>query len=187
MSAPNDTVSIWLSGVDLGTQDRISYLFDRYFQRLVQLAAARLRSRPELAGCGEDVALSAFKSLCCGVEAGRVPDLSSRDELWKLLAVITVRKAIDLHRKKRTSQFHADEDLEEILCNEPAPDEVAEVSDRVNSLLEKLGDAALRQIALWKVEGYTNEEIARRTGCVVRTIERKLLQIRLLWQQEVPA
>ena len=43
----------------------------------------------------------------------------------------------------------------------------------------------LRQIALWKVEGYTHEEIAARLDCVPRTIERKVSRIRLLWKHEL--
>jgi DNA-directed RNA polymerase specialized sigma24 family protein len=33
------------------------------------------------------------------------------------------------------------------------------------------------------VEGYTNEEIAGRLGCVVRSVERKLQRIRILWAE----
>jgi len=43
----------------------------------------------------------------------------------------------------------------------------------------------LRSIAVWKMEGYTVEEIAARLGCVPRTIERKLRTIRELWGEEV--
>ena len=48
-----------------------------------------------------------------------------------------------------------------------------------------LPEPELRQIALWKVEGYTNEEIATRLDCVSRTIERKVSRIRLLWKCEL--
>jgi DNA-directed RNA polymerase specialized sigma24 family protein len=48
-----------------------------------------------------------------------------------------------------------------------------------------LGEPELRQIALWKVEGYTNEEIAARLDCVPRTVERKVGRIRLLWKHEL--
>jgi DNA-binding CsgD family transcriptional regulator len=45
----------------------------------------------------------------------------------------------------------------------------------------------LRSIALWKVEGYTNEEIASRLGCVVRLGRAPLQRIRILWAEELPA
>jgi DNA-directed RNA polymerase specialized sigma24 family protein len=33
-------------------------------------------------------------------------------------------------------------------------------------------------VAVWKMEGYTNEEIAGKLGCATRTVERKLFLIR---------
>jgi len=59
------------------------------------------------------------------------------------------------------------------------------MADECRRLLDTLPDAELRQIALWKVEGYTNEEIAARLDCVPRTIERKVSRIRLLWKHEL--
>ena len=59
------------------------------------------------------------------------------------------------------------------------------MADECQRLLDLLGEPELRQIALWKVEGYTNEEIAVRLDCVPRTIERKVSRIRLLWKHEL--
>ena len=47
----------------------------------------------------EDVALSAFHSLCQGAARGRFPDLQDRNNLWKLLLTITAQKALD-HRRR---------------------------------------------------------------------------------------
>ncbi len=44
-----------------------------------------------------------------------------------------------------------------------------------------LNDPGLRQIAFWKLEGYTNEEIAEKLECTLRTVERKLERIRAYW------
>ena len=53
----------------------------------------------------EDAALDAFNSFLAGVVRGRFPQLNDRDDLWRLLVVLTVRKAIgqrrDLTRQKR--------------------------------------------------------------------------------------
>ena len=38
----------------------------------------------------------------------------------------------------------------------------------------------LRQVAVWKLEGYTNAEIAERQGCSLPTVERRLALIRRL-------
>lgn len=44
----------------------------------------------------------------------------------------------------------------------------------------------LRQIAVWKMEGFTNEEIGAKMGRSRATVERKLVLIRALWGQEKP-
>jgi DNA-directed RNA polymerase specialized sigma24 family protein len=50
--------------------------------------------------------------------------------------------------------------------------------------LGRLGDDTLRQVALLKLEGYENAEIAARLNCALRTVERKLNLIRALWAEE---
>jgi DNA-directed RNA polymerase specialized sigma24 family protein len=67
---------------------------------------------------------------------------------------------------------------------EPTPEFAALVAEECQRRLDSLGDAELRSVALWKMEGYTNDEIAERLGCVPRTVERKLRVIRGLWDQE---
>ena len=44
--------------------------------------------------------------------------------------------------------------------------------------LDSLGDDTLKAVALWKLEGYSNEEIAAKLRCVTRSVERKLNVIR---------
>ena len=44
------------------------------------------------------MALSAFDSFCRSAEQGRFPDLADRDSLWRLLVVMTARKATHLRR-----------------------------------------------------------------------------------------
>jgi DNA-binding NarL/FixJ family response regulator len=42
-------------------------------------------------------------------------------------------------------------------------------------------DEELQQVARFKLEGYTNEEIASAIGRVERTVERRLDHIRKIW------
>jgi DNA-directed RNA polymerase specialized sigma24 family protein len=178
-----DSVTLWLEQVKDGDRAAVCQLLDRYFHRLVGLARSRLQGRPALADYDEDVALSAFKSLCLGVERGRFPDLADRHDLWRLLAVMTIRKAIDVQRRGRARERSGEADLGQLLSDEPPPELAAEVADEYQRLLGLLGDGELRRIALWKVEGHSNEEIAARLGCVERTVERKLQRIRILWAE----
>jgi len=156
-----------------------------YFDRLVQLARGRLRNLPGLANYDEDLALRSFYSVYRRLQDPERPlELTSRDDLWRLLATRTISRAIDLIRRHRPEEVPNDQDLTQLLTREPTPEEAAEVADECRRLLDSLPEPELRQIALWKVEGYTNEEIASRLDCVPRTIERKVSRIRLLWKHE---
>jgi RNA polymerase sigma factor (sigma-70 family) len=181
--ALNDSVTRWINQVKEGERAGVRLLLERYFQRLVQLARSRFQGRPGLAANDEDVALSAFKSLCLGAEQGRFPQLADRDDLWRLLALLTIRKAIDLQRRARVRDAINQADLEQLVSDEPTPELAAEMAEEYQRLLGRLDDAELRSIALWKVEGYSNEEIAARLGCAVRTVERKLRRIRIVWAE----
>jgi RNA polymerase sigma factor (sigma-70 family) len=181
---PNgDSVTLWLNQVKEGERAGVQPLLERYFNSLVQLARRRLQGRAGLAGYDEDVALSAFKSLCLGTERGRFPKLHDRDDLWRLLAVITFRKAIDVQRRHRKQETVGEPDLDQLLSEEPPAEMAAEMAESYQRLLGMLDDDELRSVALWKVEGFTNEEVAAKLGCVVRSVERKLQRIRILWAE----
>src|SRR5262249_1291385 len=80
-------------------------LWEAYFGRLVGLARARLRGTVRAPADEEDVALSAFDSFFRRAERGQFPQLHDRDDLWQLLFVLTVRKAINLvHHHGRKSR-----------------------------------------------------------------------------------
>jgi DNA-directed RNA polymerase specialized sigma24 family protein len=74
----------------------------------------------------------------------------------------------------------ADEDsaVDLILSREPTPVFAAQVAEEYQRLLDGLGDDRLRAVAVWKMEGYTNEEIAAKLGRTLRSVERKLQVIR---------
>ena len=161
-------------------------LLSAYFDRLVRLAGTRLRNLPGLAGYDEDLALRSFHSVYERLrDPARPLDLAGRDDLWRLLATRTISRAIDLIRRHRPAEVPGDQDVMQLLNREPTPEEAAEVADECRRLLDALAEPGLRQIALWKVEGYTNEEIAARLDCVPRTVERKVSRIRLLWKHEL--
>jgi DNA-directed RNA polymerase specialized sigma24 family protein len=67
---------------------------------------------------------------------------------------------------------------------EPTPAFAAQVSEECRRLLGCLASPDLEAIAQWKLEGYTNEEIADRLGRSLGTVERKLRLIRTIWEKE---
>jgi DNA-directed RNA polymerase specialized sigma24 family protein len=63
----------------------------------------------------------------------------------------------------------------------PTPAEAAVLNEELERRLKALGDPLLRRIALRKLEGYTNQEIAVEIDATERTVERKLERIRARW------
>jgi RNA polymerase sigma factor (sigma-70 family) len=184
------SVSRWLGQLKDGDQAAAQQLWERYFRSLVRLARSRLHGTARRVADEEDVALSAFASFCNGVEQGRFPQLDDRHDLWRVLVLLTNRKAGRLRRyegqQKRTAPEGEAVDLEEIVGREPTPEFVAEVADECQRLFAALQDADLEAVARCKMEGCTNAEIAQRLDCSPRTVERRLELIRDIWQTEAP-
>lgn len=169
-----------------GHESAVAALLPVYFERLVLLARKRLQGLPGLNAHEEDIALRAFDSLCRRCQSPERPlELANRDDLWRLLALRTISRAVDLIRRHKPGEVPGEHDVEQLLHREPTPADAAEMADECQRLLNRLAEPELRQIALWKVEGYTHEEIAAKLECVPRTVERKVQRIRLLWKDEL--
>ena len=193
------SITRYLTNLRAGDDVAARLLWERYFDGLVRLARERLGATPRAAADEEDVALSAFHSLCTGAARGHFARLGSRDELWRLLVTITVRKALDQMRCQRRLKRGGGQVLGEAALvgeeadsrgggmdqlegNEPTPELVAILEEECRLRLAGLRDETLRRIARLRMEGYTCKEIAERLGCNRRTVERKLDLIRQAWQ-----
>jgi DNA-directed RNA polymerase specialized sigma24 family protein len=191
------SVTRWIADVKAGQNAAVQPLWERYFSRMVELARQRLRSsRHKDSGSDEeDAALSAFDSLCAGLARGRFPQLSDRDDLWRLLVVITTRKVQaqarrQFRQKRGSGQVRPVSDLagsasdpdDDVLAQavglEPTPEFAAMVAEEYRRLLDRLDDDVLRRVAILRMEGYTTEEIAGQLGCARRTVARQLALIR---------
>jgi DNA-directed RNA polymerase specialized sigma24 family protein len=199
--ASKGSVSLWVERLKAGDHAAAQPLWERYLHRLVGLARTKLPEGRRRAADEEDVALSAFDSFCRGAEAGHFPRLDDRGDLWRLLVTLTARKAFDQvrdqHRLKRgggavlgqsalcAPGAEVEPAFERFVGREPTPEAAALVADECRRLLAGLKTDELRSIALWKMEGHTNEEIAAKLDCAVSTVERKLQRIRVCWAEEV--
>jgi DNA-directed RNA polymerase specialized sigma24 family protein len=184
---PTGSVSQWIGQLKAGDEAAAHKLWERYFPRIAALARLKLQSSPRGAANEEDVALSAFASFCQGAREGDFPQLLDRDNLWRLLVVLTVRKIAHLRRyegQKKRAAGRRSAALDQVAGREPTPDLAVEMVEQCRQLLDALDDDELESIALWKMEGYTNDEIAARLDCAPRTIERKLRLIRCIWEKE---
>lgn len=195
MSSPG-SVTHWLFALKDGDATAAQPIWERYHARLVGLARQKLHAVPRRAADEDDVVQNAFHSFFRGVALGRFPQLNDRDNLWRLLVVITARKAIDHidHSKRRTGGTHCAtvrisseeeaEALQQVIGEEPTPEFAVQVAEEYQRLLDLLDDDGLRQVAVFRMEGHTSDEIAAKLDCSRRTVARKVETIRLIWQTE---
>lgn len=184
-----------------GDEDAVQKLWEDYFHRLVALARKRLGALPRRDSDEEDVAISAMFSFYGGMAKGRF-ELADRDELWRLLATITARKANRRFRKQAMLNRNGaavrgesiflgrgeqtpEANLAGQAAEERAPEFDLMMSESCNELLAALPDEKLRTIALLRLEGLSNREIADKLDCVERSVERKLKRIRDYWSRDL--
>lgn len=185
------SVSHLLQALQQGDQDAAARLWDRYFHDLAGVARSQLGQVRRAAADENDVALSAFHSFCRHLGEGRFPSLQGRDELWRVLVVIAKCKAIDWIRRETAAirgggKVQGEAFLADVVSPEPTPQFTAELLDEFRRLLDLLRDnGTLCLIALRKLEGYTNREIAAELSVATRTVERKLQRICILWTADV--
>src|SRR5262249_35558625 len=145
----------------------------------------------------EDVVLSAFDSFYRRAALGQFPKLANRKDLWTVLVMVASRKALDHvkherrakrdhRRRERGPTAHEDAPSPVALLVRRAPDPAfaAEMADTCRRLLAALADDELRAIALMKLEGLTNDEIAGRIGKARVSVERRLSRIRHCWEDD---
>jgi RNA polymerase sigma factor (sigma-70 family) len=201
--ASDGSVTRWVTALKDGDGAAAQAIWERYHRRLVGLAREKLRAARRRAADEEDVVQNAFHSFFAGVAGGRFPRLDDRDNLWRLLVVITARKALDqlahersgrqgggtLQGESRIYPVPAGWDaaaIDHVVGDEPTPEFAAQVAEEYDRLLAALGDDTLRRVAVWKMEGLTADEIADRLACSRRTVARKLEAIRVIWSAEPP-
>jgi DNA-directed RNA polymerase specialized sigma24 family protein len=192
-----------LDGLRKGNTQAAQALWDRYFERLVRLAGARLPGYGRRVYDGEDVALSAMRTFYRRLGEGQFPQLSDRDDLWRLLIVLTSRKATQYrrheNRRKRGggrvlgesalglpgAAVESVDALAEIIGREPTAEFAALLLEEHERLLAKFEDPDIRTVVRLKLEGDSCQEIAAKLGTSLRTVERKLRIIRLTWAEEM--
>lgn len=188
-------VSHWIDLVKGGDSAAANHIWQQYFDRLVRAVRGRLYGQNRAVTDEEDIVLSVFDSFYAAAEDGRFPELTDRDGLWKLLLRMSARKIVDKRRhdqrKRRGGEvsIHSlDGDapvLTKAIGNEPSPEMVIMMQESVEQLFSHLGVGQLRELAVAKLEGYSNADLAERFECSERTIERRLHLIREKCKQEM--
>ena len=190
----SNSITRWLDELERGNSAAADAIWKRYFPELVHLAREKLRGVPKRMADEEDIALSVMDSFFRAAQQHRFPNLADRTDLWRLLLRITARKVTDLKRhetrqRRGGGRVHNESDgpdLAQVIGDMPTPAFAAQMAEECRNLLEKLEDPELQDLAVAKMQGYENQEIADQLDCSVRTVERRLQLIRRKWKQEQP-
>ncbi len=184
-----------------GDQSAEHALWDKYFEQLLVVARQHINARARRVKDEEDIALSVLNSFFRGAAEGRFAQLNDRNDLWQILRILTKRKTIDylrrLYAQKRggnavrgESVFieseHSTPGSPDIMPGKQEEPELAAIfTEECDQLFAALRDDVLSQVALLRLEGYSNAEIAQQLGISERSIERKLKTIRAIWLQKL--
>jgi DNA-directed RNA polymerase specialized sigma24 family protein len=167
--------------------DAVRELWEYFFADLTNYARRRLQAVNASRGSAdeEDAAERAFTKVCGGIERGQLK-LGDRDDLRKVLRSATAREVINLlHRARRGAAGTKDEFiLGQVADAGLSPEHVLLAFDDCQRLLDVLENDKLRQIAIWKLSGNTNEAIRIKLGCSLATLERILAHIRETWRRK---
>ena len=197
MSSPG-SVSRRIADLKTGDHAAAGDLCKRYFEELVRLARKRLRGASRRVADEEDVVVDVLDSLYRGAQRGRFPLLTDRDDLWRLLTVLTERKAANQVKREaarkrgggkvrgesgfdRADGAASEPGIQGVAGKAPCPATLGELKEGFSTLLAALEDETLEKIAIWSMEGYTNQEIATRIGRSLSSVDRKLKLIRDKW------
>jgi DNA-directed RNA polymerase specialized sigma24 family protein len=190
MSSPGSITEL-IQRVRSGDGNAARVLCERYADRLRDLAHHRLPPQGLGIADEEDAAFNALAGFFLGMARGQFPQVEDRVDLWNLLVTLTKRAVFhlleheDADIRDRTRRQGACEDaMARAPDPRPPPDIQALHEEACQRLLDRLADATLQSIAVWKLEGYTDQEVAVMLRCTVRTVERKLRLIRTIWSQE---
>jgi len=183
--SPSGSITMLYQQWREGRDEALGELIARFWPRLMALANSTLSGRLQRVSDAEDALQSAVISFWEQVGAGGFRVEMDRNDLWNVLGLITVRKALKSQEKERAQKRGGGRVVTGVaLENSPAPVSDAEFDVLCTELLEML-EPDLRSFALLRLMGHKNSEIAEQFGCTERKVERKLQLIRAIWGEEI--
>ena len=191
-----NSITQWLHQARDGDEYARQQIWVRYYERLIRLARSRIATGSARVSDEEDIVVGAFDAFFRALDNGKFSELGDRDGIWRLLVVISDNKANDLYRyqtrQKRgggnirghSAFLDAEGDGDHFeQVPDPSPDFAESLCLTCNELLLRL-KPELRQVAVWKMEGYTNQEIAEKLECVEESVRRKVMLMRSIWSND---
>ena len=174
-------------------------IWDRYVNSLIRVANNRLRTAAIRIGDEEDAVVMAFTQFLNRLDVGGFSKLDDRSDLWRILVVLTERRALDMIRRENTQKSggklrvgepHGDGSIsplgmDSFASPEPSPEFATMLLEEFNERVNQLGKPDLKKVATLKMNGYNNQEVSGQLGISLRSVERKLKLIREIWQDEL--
>ncbi|MDB4614734.1 ECF-type sigma factor [bacterium] len=173
-------------------------LWDRYFERLCGFAESKIFRVHRRVMEADQIASDAFAALFDGIENHRFTKVRNRDEMWQMLTLIAARKASNERKRLDREQRGGGKvrggsafgpgginSVVDFLQRDLSPDRFLELQELSNQLLESLPTDELRRVAVLRMAGHSNAEIAEQLDCVERTVERRLEHVRKLWSEVI--
>ena len=168
-----------------GRNEAAAQIFHRFANRLILLARKQLDPKVRQKVDPEDVLQSVYRSFFERQQGGEI-DLESWDNLWSMLALITLRKCAN-----QVAHFRAEcrdvrrevgagpeaDPVGAALAGDPSPSEAAVLTEVVEQVLHGL-DERDREIVTLHLQGYSIPEISARVEWAERTVHRALERVR---------
>jgi DNA-directed RNA polymerase specialized sigma24 family protein len=179
----NGSVEILLEAMHQGHISALGKLHQRYWPSLVAYARGRLRLASAAGVDEEDIVQAAFLSFHRAFCEGRIPRLTSRENLLAVLTTIIARKSARKAAGPELTSGHGLLFLEQLaLASGVSPLEQAILNDCYERYVGGL-PVKLRPFAEMCLAGMTHREIAASMPCAVRTVERKINRIADHWRE----
>ena len=178
-----------------GDEDAAEILLDRYVDRLIGLARSRLSPKLARRLDPEDVVQSACRSFF-RMTRGDGLRIRDADELWHLLAAITVHKALRQVKRQRAQKRSVDveesigrgDSLRGIppqsIAREPTPEQSAALMELTQQMMSRL-TSTQRIVVQMRLQGYTVPETAEQAGCSERSVHRAMEVARRFLEQRL--
>ena len=174
-----------MARLQAGDDEAAARVFRRFARRLIALAQAHLSAALRQKEDPEDVVQSAFKSFFRR-QADQPYEVDGWDNLWSLLAVITVRKCQDRAeafgaacRDVRREAVSVEDSAAgwDAFDREPTPSEAVLLTETLEGVLRGLIGRD-RDIVVRSLQGWAVPEISAQLGCTERTVYRVLTRVK---------
>ncbi len=169
---------------------------ERYADRLITLARSRLSKKLARRLDPEDIVQSACRSFFENAQAGHY-DVRDSDDLWRLLAAITVHKSLRQVKRHSAAKRAVGEEsagrcgilqivAPEAFSRDPGPSEAATLLEETKAMMRGLSPLHRRIVEL-SLQGHDVDVVAQQNGCSERTVQRAIEQAKKLLERRLYA